>query len=86
MADTEIWKDIEGYNGYMVSNQGRIKSVDRDVDVFRHGKTHKRTITTPHNNVNKKTSAFRQRKRKAYFFGGFSFKVSLAISMCNRHP
>ena len=44
MADTEIWKDIEGYNGYMVSNQGRIKSVDRDVDVFRHGKTHKRTI------------------------------------------
>lgn len=26
---TEIWKDIEGYEGYQVSNLGRIRSVDR---------------------------------------------------------
>ena len=26
---TEIWKDIEGYEGYQVSNLGRVRSVDR---------------------------------------------------------
>jgi len=26
---TEIWKDIEGYEGYQVSNMGRIRSTDR---------------------------------------------------------
>ena len=28
---TEIWKDIEGYEGYQVSNLGRVRSVDRTV-------------------------------------------------------
>lgn len=33
MADKEIWKDIEGYEGYyQVSNLGRVKSVERFVD------------------------------------------------------
>ena len=35
----EIWKDIEGYEGfYLVSDQGSVKSVDRYVDHPRHGK------------------------------------------------
>ena len=25
---TEIWKDIEGFEGYQVSNLGRVRSVD----------------------------------------------------------
>lgn len=29
---TEIWKDIEGYQGYQVSNFGRVRSVDRYVN------------------------------------------------------
>ena len=30
--DGEIWKDIEGYEGYyQVSNLGRVKSLERDV-------------------------------------------------------
>ena len=30
--DGEIWKDIEGYEGYyQVSNRGRVKSLERDV-------------------------------------------------------
>ena len=28
----EIWKDIEGYEGYQVSNLGRVRSVDREVE------------------------------------------------------
>lgn len=35
----EIWKDIEGYEGlYQVSNEGRIKSLERDVPSISHGK------------------------------------------------
>ena len=37
---TEIWKDIEGYPLYMVSNMGRVKNVDRNI------------ILTPLNNGN----------------------------------
>lgn len=25
---SEVWKDIEGYDGYQVSNLGRVRSVD----------------------------------------------------------
>lgn len=28
---TEIWKDIEGFEGYQVSNIGRVRSLDRDI-------------------------------------------------------
>ena len=32
MDNTEIWKDIEGYEGlYQVSNLGRVKSLERKV-------------------------------------------------------
>ena len=27
----EVWKDIEGYKGYQVSNLGQVRSVDRIV-------------------------------------------------------
>lgn len=27
----EVWKDIEGYEGYQVSSEGRIRSLDREV-------------------------------------------------------
>ena len=29
IENTEIWKDIDGYEGYQVSNLGRVKSLDR---------------------------------------------------------
>ena len=36
---SEIWKDIEGYDGkYQVSNLGRIRSVDHTTEVFRFGR------------------------------------------------
>lgn len=39
MADIEIWKDIEGYeNLYQISSLGRVRSLDRDILVFRGGK------------------------------------------------
>ena len=44
MADAEIWRNIEGYEGYAVSNYGRIKSLERKVKIFRHGKYHERYI------------------------------------------
>lgn len=35
----EIWKDIEGYEGlYQVSNEGRVKSLERTVESVSHGK------------------------------------------------
>jgi hypothetical protein len=35
---TEIWKDIEGYEGiYQVSNLGRVKRLERDVPQYNHG-------------------------------------------------
>lgn len=38
MADTEIWKDIEGYEGiYQVSNFGRVKSLEREYSTTRKG-------------------------------------------------
>ena len=33
----EIWKDIEGYEGYQVSSEGRVRSLDRWV-VYKNGK------------------------------------------------
>lgn len=35
---TEIWKDIEGHQGYQVSNLGRVRSVDRMVKSAIHKK------------------------------------------------
>lgn len=43
MADIEIWKDIDDFEGlYQVSNLGRIRSLDRYADIFRHGKFYKK--------------------------------------------
>ena len=45
MADMEIWKDIEGFEGkYQVSNMGRVRSLDRYIKGFNHGKEHLRLI------------------------------------------
>lgn len=45
MADMEIWKDIEGFEGlYQVSNMGRVRSLDRYIKGFNHGKEHIRLI------------------------------------------
>ena len=42
---TEIWKHIEGYEGhYMVSNLGRVKSLDREVNWNFKGVNYKRKI------------------------------------------
>jgi hypothetical protein len=32
MFTAEVWKSVEGFSGYMVSNQGRVKSLARMVD------------------------------------------------------
>lgn len=38
----EIWKDIRGYEGwYMVSNLGRVKSLERTLSVTRYGNIHR---------------------------------------------
>lgn len=38
MSDKEIWKDIEGYEGYyQVSNFGNVKSLDRVIEHLRFG-------------------------------------------------
>lgn len=39
---SEIWKDIEGYDGYQVSNLGRVRSVDRIIITTCKGKEQKR--------------------------------------------
>ena len=44
MADTEIWKDIEGYKGlYQVSSLGRVRSLDREIVVLRGGNYYSKT-------------------------------------------
>lgn len=44
MADTEIWKDIEGYEGiYQVSSLGRVRSLDREIVVLRGGNYYSKT-------------------------------------------
>lgn len=35
---SEVWKDIEGYEGYQVSNLGHVRSIDRIVIFTRKGK------------------------------------------------
>ena len=43
----EIWRDVKGYEGlYQVSNLGRVKSLDREVDIYNKNnkKIHKRII------------------------------------------
>jgi hypothetical protein len=38
MSNEEIWKDINGYEGFfMISNQGRVKSLDRVIEHTNHG-------------------------------------------------
>ena len=61
---TEIWKDIQGYEGeYQVSNQGRVRSLDRQVwngAVFfiMTGKILKPRTSTPYSRVNIKDKDF----------------------------
>jgi len=44
MNDKEIWKEIEGYPFYKVSNLGRVKSIDRIVEDCNGIKFHKKGI------------------------------------------
>lgn len=37
--EEEIWKDIEGYEGYQVSSEGRVRSVDRVIE-YKDGAKH----------------------------------------------
>ena len=35
----EIWKDVVGYEGiYEISNFGRVKSVERDIEIYQNGR------------------------------------------------
>lgn len=48
MKETEIWKDIEGYEGfYQISNWGRVKSLKRK------GNSKERILTASNNNTKK---------------------------------
>lgn len=40
--DNEIWKDIEGYDGYQVSNKGNVRSISRIISITRNGRKHLR--------------------------------------------
>ena len=52
MSNEEIWKDIEGYEGYyQVSNQGRVKSLDRVVPHARCGTITKKEKILKHGNT-----------------------------------
>lgn len=45
MRDTEVWKDIKGYEGlYQVSNFGRVKSVARKIQLKQYAKETTETI------------------------------------------
>lgn len=56
----EIWKDIKEYEGiYQVSNQGRIKSLERIVANNKKGKIYYRRVKLLHN---KKISSFIREK------------------------
>lgn len=47
----EIWKDVEGYEGlYQVSNEGRVKSLDRYVDTSLGVRLYKGKVLTPSHN------------------------------------
>ena len=36
----EIWKDIEGFKGYQVSNKGRIRTFNKVTYTHKHGERH----------------------------------------------
>lgn len=45
----EIWRDIKGYDGlYQVSNEGRVKSVDRVIETSNGKRLYKGRIITPY--------------------------------------
>jgi len=61
MADIEIWKDIEGYEGlYRISNLGRVMGLDRDICVKRYGKTYIRTQKGGIIRIQKDTTGYNQ--------------------------
>lgn len=49
----EIWRDIKGYDGlYQVSNEGRVKSVDRVIETSNGKRLYKGRIITPYEKKN----------------------------------
>ena len=38
MVKNEIWKIVDGYENYQISNNGRVKSIEREVNYWRGGK------------------------------------------------
>lgn len=66
MEEIEIWKDIEGYEGYQVSNLGRVKSIDREISTSSGKRLIKGTIrkTTLTNGGYEKVVLYKGKKRK----------------------
>lgn len=50
--EKEIWKDIPGFEGYQVSNLGRVKSMDRWVTRFDGGRNHIKERILYQNHIN----------------------------------
>ena len=67
--DKEIWKDIKEYDGYMVSNLGRVKSPDTYIIVNNKYKLYKKgNILTPYRN-----------KRTGYMSVGIGKKSTVMV-------
>lgn len=91
MDNTEIWKDIEGYEGlYQVSNLGRVKSLERKVQSSYRGKPYTRNINEKilngHNDSDGYLIFGLHKNNKLYFHKAHRLVAKAFIPNPNNYP